>query len=138
MARIKGIAYPLTKHPQGFFHNAAADVTQIKADMAAIILTEPEERIFELHFGTPLSKLNLNAPAEIVASEARMMIAVALKKWEKRVQVDDVIVNLTNTEDNKLLLKIQVLFIDPVNIRNVQDLILYKSLGGIDGRPMPF
>ena len=135
---IRGIAYPLTKHPQGFFHNAASDLAQIKSAMATIILTEPGERIFEPYFGVEFRTINLNQPAEMVSNEARMRIAVALKKWEKRVQVDEVQIEITKTEDDILVLKIQLFFIDPNDIKNIQDLLIYKSLGPANGKAMPF
>ena len=137
--RYKGIAYPLIKHPRGFFHNAASDIAQVKSDMAAIILTEPGERIFVPYFGTGLRKVNLNAPMEIVKDAMRVKIATALKKWEKRVQVSDIGVELIKDKENNVLVaKVSVLFLDPFNIKDIQSLIIYKSLGGLDGRPMPF
>ena len=135
--RYKGILYPLLKHPRGFFHSAGADVEQIKSDMAAVILTEPEERLFLPYFGVSFKKINLNAPATLVKSEIRMKVASALKKWEKRVQVHDVLIDLAKSEDGKLIVKISVLFIDPINIRNIESLTVYKSLGLISGN-MPF
>lgn len=136
--QYKGIEYPLTKHPQGFFHNTD-NISQIKSGMAAIILTEPGERIFEPAFGTSLSLVNLNAPLEIVKAEVRMKVATSLKRWEKRVQVNDVRVNLFEDEEhNVLVARIEIIFIDPMDIRNTQSLLLHKSLGGLDGRPMPF
>lgn len=136
--RYKGVAYPLVKHPKGFFHNSATDVGQIKANMAAIILTEPEERIFVPYFGTSLKKVNINAPIEIVKSEMRLRIATAIKKWEKRVQVHDITVDLVVNNDDNLIAKINVLFIDPINVNNIESLVVYKSLGGINGKPMSF
>lgn len=135
--RYKGIAYPIVKHPQGFFHNAPSDMAQIKSNMAAIILTGLEERLFMPYFGTGLKRINLNAPKEVVINEIRLKIATALKKWEKRVQVDEIIVELI-TDNDKLIAKINVLFIDPIHINNIENLLLYKSLGGINGRTMPF
>lgn len=137
MLRYKGIAYPIIKHHRGFFHNANTDIIQIKSSLATIILTEPHERIFLPYFGVDFSKLNLNAPASLVTSQIRMNVAVAIKKWEKRVQVHDILVDLANDND-KLIVKITVLFIDPVNISNIENLTVYKSLGGLNGRPMPF
>lgn len=137
--RYKGIAYPIVKHPQGYFHNAATDMDQIKSDMATIILTEPGQRIFVPNFGTGLSKVALNVPAEIAKGEIRVKIATALKKWEKRVQVHDIVVEFVKDKpNNKLILKISVLFIDPINIKNIEGLTLYKSLGGLNGRNVPF
>lgn len=135
--RYKGIAYPIVKHPQGFFHNASSDINQIKSDMAAIILTEPGERIFVPFFGTGLMKVNLNSPVEMVESEIKLKVATSLKKWEKRVQVEDVIIDISKSDD-KVVVKINVLFIDPISIRTKESLVVYKSLGGINGRNMPF
>lgn len=136
--RYKGIEYPITKSPRGYFHNTD-DVSQIKSSLASIILTEPNERIFEPTFGVPLNKVNLNAPVEMVRSEIRMKVAVGIKRWEKRVQVTDIKVNLFEDETyNVLVAKIEVLFIDPINTKTIHSLLLHKSLGGLDGRPMPF
>ncbi len=134
----KGIAYPLTKHPQGFFHNAISDMAQIKSDMAAIILTEPGERIFIPNFGTGLDSVNTNAPKQVAISAARLKVATSLKKWEKRIQVHDVVVDFAKDENNKLILKITVLFLNPANIQNIENLTVYKTLGGSNGRNMPF
>ena len=126
--KYKGIAYPIVKHPQGFFHNAASDVAQIKSDMATIILTEPGERLFLPYFGTDFKTVNLNAPLEMVRSDIRMRIAKSLKKWEKRVQVSEITVDISKN-DSKIIAKISVYFINPVNINDKQTLILYKSIG---------
>lgn len=137
--RYKGIAYPIIKHPQGYFHSAATDMDQVKSDLAAIILTEPGQRIFVPNFGTALNTINLNAPMEMARSEAKMKIATALKKWEKRIQVHDIVVDFARDADTKkLILKINVLFIDPINIKSIESLTVYKSFGGLDGRNMPF
>lgn len=136
--RYKGIAYPLVRHPEGLFHNSATDIGQIKADMAAVILTEPGDRIFMPFFGTPLAKTNLNSPREVVIGDLRLKIATAVKKWEKRVQVHDILVDVASTDEDKIVVKITVLFLDPYNVNNVESLVVYKSLGGVNGRSMPF
>lgn len=136
--RYKGIAYPIIKHPQGFFHNSPSDIAQIKSNLATIILTEPGERLFVPYFGTGFKKVNLNAPMSMVKSEIRTKIATAIKKWENRIQVHDVVVDLAVNEENKLIVKINLMFFDPINVNNVESLIVYKSLGGMNGRTMPF
>lgn len=136
--RYKGIAYPLIRHPEGVFHNSVTDIGQIKSDLAAVILTEPGDRIFVPYFGTPLGKVNLNAPREIVLADIRLKVATAVKKWEKRIQVHDVVIDLATTDDDKIIVKINILFLDPINVNNVEVLTVYKSLGGINGRDMPF
>lgn len=136
--KYKGIAYPLIKHPEGFFHHSASDMAQVKSNMATIILTEPGDRLFVPYFGTPLKKANLNSPHEMVKADIRLKVATAIKKWEKRVQVHDIIIDLSYTEDDKLIVKVNVLFIDPMQVKNIESLIVYKSLGGLNGRLMPF
>jgi len=136
--RYKGIAYPLIRHPEGVFHNSVTDIGQIKSDMATVILTEPGDRIFVPYFGTALAKTNLNAPREIVLADIRLKVATAIKKWEKRVQVHDIVIDLATTDEDKIIVKITVLFIDPINVNNVENLTVYKSIGGTDGRNMPF
>lgn len=137
--RYKGISYPLTKHPQGYFHNTATDLEQIKSDLATIILTEPGERIFVPNFGVGLSKINLNAPIEMARAEAKMKVATAIKKWEKRIQVHDVGADfIKDEESNKVIIKITVLFIDPIRVNQIESVTLYKSLGGSNGRNLPF
>jgi len=137
MTKYKGIAYPLSKHHQGFLHNANTDVEQLKCNMATIILTEPGERVCEPYFGTSILRVNLNAPEEVVKDTFRQNVAKALKLWESRVQVQDVKTSLSVYEGN-LILMISVYFIDPFNLNDIEELHVQKSLGGIDGRPMPF
>jgi len=135
--RFLGMAYPITKHPQGFFRNANTDVDEIKSSIATILLTEPQERIFEVHFGTNYKSVHLNAPREMVEGEFRFKIASAIKRWEKRVQVTEIVVKLEEINENLVLMAV-VYFIDPTNIKTIHDVTIYKSLGGIQGRKMPF
>lgn len=135
--RFKGLAYPITKHPKGFFRNADSDLDEIKSSIATIILTNPSERIFEPYFGTNLNGINLNAPKELAIAEIRMKVASSLKRWEKRMQVREVRADIQES-DGQVLLIIIVYFTDPIDIAKVHELTIYKSLGGVDGRPMPF
>lgn len=137
MPKYKGILYPLSKHHHGFLHNAETDLEQLKSNMATIILTEPGERVFEPYFGTQILGVSLNQPELVVKDAFRVNVAKALKRWEKRVQVNDVQINL-NVYEGNLILMISVFFIDPFNLKDKEELHVQKSLGGIDGRPMPF
>ena len=137
MRRFKGLAYPITKHPKGFFRNGDSDIDEIKSSIATIILTESRERIFEPHFGIDLNSVNLNAPKEMVESQFRIKIANMIKRWEKRIQVEEIITKLDEVDAN-LILMISIYFIDPTNIKMIHELNIYKSLGGVDGRKLPF
>jgi phage baseplate assembly protein W len=137
MIAYKGILYPLTKHHQGFLHNANSDLEQLKCNIATIILTEQGERVFEPYYGVNILGVNLNSPEELVKDTFRQNIAKAIKIWEKRIQVQDIKINLSEFEDN-LILMISIYFIDPFNLKNVEELHIQKSLGEIAGRSMPF
>lgn len=137
MLKYKGIVYPLSKHHQGFLHNASSDLEQLKCNMATIILTEPGERVCEPYFGCALLRVNLNRPEEVVKDSFKQNVAYAIKQWEKRIQVQDVQINL-NVYENNLIVMASVYFINPFNLKDLEELHIQKSLGGIDGRPMPF
>lgn len=137
MLKYKGIIYPLSKHHQGFMHNAASDLEQLKSNMAAILLTEPGERVFEPHYGTRILSVILNRPVEVVKDSFRKNVFNSLSKWEKRIKINDVQINL-NVYEGNLILMISVFFLDPFDLKNKEELHIQKSLGGIDGRPMPF
>src|SRR5580658_5795779 len=123
MIRYKGIAYPLTKHHQGFLHNSDIDIDQIKSSLATIILTEPGERVMNPVFGTPLASVYLNQPQEIVQKNFKQKVAASIKRWEKRIQVNDVKINLQTIKDDtlgsELMIMVSVYFIDPVKLNEV-------------------
>jgi phage baseplate assembly protein W len=127
MERYKGIAYPLRKNPLGLFHNTN-DVEQIKASLLTIILTLPGERVFEPEFGTPFHNLNFNQPIELIEEQARQMIAASVKKWEKRVQVSEITTSLQERD-----LFIEVLFIDPTDLKSMHQLTVEIPVGGNNG-----
>jgi phage baseplate assembly protein W len=142
MIRYKGIAYPLTKHHQGFLHNSETDLEQIKSNLATILLTEPGERIMNPVFGCALSKVYLNQPKEIVLKSFKDKVTNSLRKWEQRIQINDVQINLQTMKDestgDELVIMISIYFIDPIKLNETQALHVQKSLGGVNGRKLPF
>lgn len=124
--RYKGIAYPLEKNVKGLF-SSTDDIAQIKGSMATIIMTRPGERIMEPLFGCALHTL-VNKPEELVLEEARQMIAESLKRWEKRVQVEEVQLIFVPNDRGKDI-NIQVLFIDPADIQLMHQLTLQLPWG---------
>ena len=125
--RDRGAPYPIIKTTAGYFCKND-DITQIKADMLILLMTKPTERIMELGFGTPLNKLNLSQPMELLIEQARQIIAEALKNWEKRVQVTNVQVAFVPKNDSELDINIQVSFIDPINLQQEHMLTLQTPL----------
>jgi phage baseplate assembly protein W len=120
--QYKGVGYPIEKNPYGYF-STGNNIQQIKASMLAIIMTRPGERVMRPNFGTPLYRL-LRRPAEVVSFEARQMIALSLKRWEKRVQVTDIQTTLMGGG----ILHIEVQFIDPTNLQEIHQLTVQVSL----------
>lgn len=83
----------------------------------------------EVEFGCPLHTINMLQPIEGIESQARMMIARSLKRWERRVQVQDVVVLATQTQMQQYDLRIEVSFIDPSNIKQVEKLSVETTIG---------
>lgn len=139
MGKYKGLCYPIERHHQGLLHNTD-DIAQIKGNIATIILTHPGERLFQPLFGTDLININLNQPKKLVANEFRQKIAKAIKMWEKRIQIQDIKADfrIDEGENEKLVLQINVLFVDPFNLQEIHEIFIEKSLGGIHGRELPF
>lgn len=123
MKQTKGIAYPVQKTTQGFFH-ASDDVAQIKASMLTILMTRPGERVFEPYFGTPIHKLDINKPLELLEEDCRLMIAQALRHWESRYPVTDVKVSIVGYEIN-----VTITFVNPANLQDEHLLTLQMPLG---------
>ena len=122
MKNYKGLAYPIQKTTQGFFHGGD-DIAQIKASMLTIIMTKPGERVFEPYFGTPIHQLNYNQPPELIADQLKQMIAISLNKWEKRYPVTNIEVKLVTGDAH-----IMVNFIDPVHLQQEHTLTLQLPL----------
>ena len=123
--RYKGYAYPIEATTGGLL-TSGSDIAQIKASMLQIIRTRPGERVMNPNFGTPLHTLVDKEP-EYIIDNARLMIARALKFWEKRVQVTDVQVILIPASRGYDI-NVTVLFLDPVNMQEDYDLTVQFPL----------
>lgn len=137
MIRYKGLCYPVKKHPKGLLHNTD-DISQIEGNLAIIVLTHPGERVMEPTFGTDLINVELNQPKKIVASEFKQRVARSIKRWEKRIQIKDIKIDFDIINDEKLVIKIGISFINPFTLKDVHELNIEKYIGGIYGRGMPF
>ena len=142
MDSFKGIPYPVRKNPQGFFYTQSG-VDQIKSDMLVLLLTNPGERIMNPSFGTPLRKLLFEPNDLIIQTEAKNMIANSIRLWEPRIAIQQIEVSSSmdetslNSNDDKSeldhILFIRIIFIDPQNIKEVQELTLEVPLSGTGG-----
>ena len=137
--KFLGVPYPITKNALGFLHSQDG-VNQIKSDMLVLLLTNPGERVYLPTFGTPLRKLIFEPNDPGLAMKARQMIIASLKAWEPRIAVQQI--QVTNSLDRRLadpmddrteldaVLVIRIIFVDPENITEVQQLSLEVPLAG--------
>lgn len=133
MNKFLGLPYPVVKNPLGFFRTQSG-ISQIKSDMLSLLLTNPGERVFLSDFGTPLKRLIFEQNDTALEILARNMIADSISKWEPRVTVQQIQVtrNIPREdlnpedlrEDIENILNIKIIFIDPENISEVQELKL--------------
>jgi len=137
MSKFAGLPYPTRKTPLGYWYSQTG-VDQIKSDMLTLLLTNPGERVMLPEFGTPLRRLIFEPNDETVALEARTMIIESLLRWEPRVAITNVEVSntvdensLNNEDDNSQtehILFVRIIFIDPENLAEVQELTLQVPL----------
>lgn len=137
MANFLGLPYPTEKTPQGYWFSQSG-IDQIKSDLLTLLLTNPGERVMLPDFGTPLKKLLFEPNDSFVAVEAKNIIARSIARWEPRIAVTQI--EVTNEVDKTSLnpadnmsevehiLFIRILFVDPQNIREVQELVLNVPL----------
>jgi phage baseplate assembly protein W len=139
MKRFLGFPYPVEKTSKGYFYSQS-EIDQIKSDILILLLTNPGERVMNPEYGTPLKKLIFEPNDQTVRVQARNIIIQSLNKWEPRVAIQQVEV-LTKADENSLnslddknnsdhILFIRINFVDPSNIREVQELVLEMPLAG--------
>lgn len=134
-----GIPYPIRSNPKGFLYSQDG-VDQIKSDLLVLLLTNPGERVMSPFFGTPLRKLIFEPNDFQLQMEAKNMIIASIKKWEPRIAIQNIEVKSSydqdslNKQDNltesEQILSIKIIFVDPQNIKEIQELILEVPLSG--------
>jgi phage baseplate assembly protein W len=133
MANFLGVPYPITKNPLGFFRTQSG-VSQIKSDLLTLLLTNPGERVFLPDYGTPLKRLIFEQNDATLEATARNMIIASIAKWEPRIVVNQISVSSKVSqsdlnfqdpgEDIDSILSIKIIFVDPQQLSEVQELVL--------------
>lgn len=137
---ILGLPYPIQKDPRGFLHTQIG-VSQVKSDILVLLLTNPGERIMLPEFGTPLRNLMFEPNDGQIEDKAREMIINSINLWEPRIVVDAIEVsshineNDLNAQDTRTekehILSIKIMFFDPENIKQIQELKLNVPLDAV-------
>lgn len=137
MAEFLGLPYPTTKTPLGYWYSQSG-VNQIKSDMLTLLLTNPGERVMLPEYGTPLRRMLFEQNDAIAAEQVRQMIINSIQIWEPRVAITQIEVSTTpdrtsldasdNLTQEEHILFIRILFVDPQDIKEVQELVLNLPL----------
>jgi phage baseplate assembly protein W len=140
MPNFMGISYPVLKTAKGFFYIQSGS-KQIKSDLLQLLLTNPGERVMNPFFGTPLKKLVFDQNDATLQDAAREMIIQSIQRWEPRIVIQEI--ECSNQPDRTVLNKyddysninnilfIRILFVEPDNIKEVQELVLEIPLAGV-------
>ena len=118
-----GAPYPIVRNPRGLL-STQGDVNQIKSDLLCLLLTNPGERIMLPEFGTPLRDLMFEPDDDIIINEARDMIINAITTWEPRINISAIDVFTESDVGDEHTLFIRIMFFDPNEIKNIQELKL--------------
>lgn len=141
MAKKKflGLQYPLVKTPRGILAQKSG-IDQIKADLLQLLLTNPGERVMLPTYGTPLRKLMFEPNDPQLEIEAKRMIQDSIEQWEPRIVIQQVEVTSMFPEDSldrsdpkedvDHILGIRILFYDPQNISEVNELAMETPIFG--------
>jgi hypothetical protein len=139
MSSFLGIPYPIVKSPLGFFYSQGGS-EQIKSDLLVLLLTNPGERVMNLNFGTALRELLFDPNDSELQLKAKNAIIKAMNLWEPRISVQSIDISSSidesqlNSNDLKQdlenILSIQIVYVDPQNIKEVQALTLELPLSG--------
>lgn len=137
MKKFLGCPYPISKTSRGLMATQHG-IDQIKSDLLCLLLTNPGERVFLPLFGTPLRALLFEPNDPALAEKCREVIINSIRMWEPRITVDQIDVftgadpaslNKADTQDNiDHILSVKIMFFDPENIRDVQELKLELPL----------
>ena len=127
--RFVGLDYPIKKNPLGFF-KTSRNTDQIKSDLLVLLLTNPNERVMLPNFGTPLRSLVFDQNDTFVQEAARQLIINAISTWEPRIVINAINISVPKTEENEdgHVLQINIEFIDPNNLKEIQTLDLQIPL----------
>lgn len=139
MENFLGAPYPIQTDARGYLHTIS-DVDTLRADLLILMLTNPGERVMLPSYGTDFRQLLFEPNDAILESRAVELISNSIRTWEPRITVKDIQVNsqVSSTESTlnpsddltnlELILTIKIVFFDPQDIQNVQELVLQVPL----------
>ena len=138
--KFLGMPYPICPSSRGLLRTQSG-VSQIKSDLLALILTNQGERVMLPNFGASLRRFIFEPNDILLREEVRNSLADQIKLWEPRVVIDQIEIlaqpepsdlNSADTlEEIDAILFIRILFFDPENIQEVEELRLEVPIPGV-------
>ena len=139
MEKFLGAPYPIQTNAKGYLHTISG-VDTIRSDLLILLLTNPGERVMIPEYGTDLRQLMFEPNDPLLESRAQSIIADAIRNWEPRITVENIEVTsavddsyLDQADDKSekaMILGIRIVFFDPQDIQDVQELVLEVPLQG--------
>ena len=102
----QGVAFPLQITPHGGFAMAGGDM-DIEQSIRIILGTAPGERVMRPEFGCRVHELIFEPLNAATQELIREYVEDALGRWEPRIEVREVIVNLASTQDGAAIVEIK-------------------------------
>jgi|SaaInlV_100m_DNA_2_1039680.scaffolds.fasta_scaffold00454_13 phage baseplate assembly protein W len=140
--KFLGAPYPIVSTARGLLATQRG-VDQIKADLLQLLLTNPGERVMLPGFGTPLREIIFEPNDATSSEQVRDMIINSIRTWEPRITIEQIDVSTQadqeslheddSLEDIGHIMIVRILFFDPENISEVQELKLEVPLAGVTG-----
>jgi phage baseplate assembly protein W len=123
--------------PRGVFHPQSGS-TQIRSSLLTILMTNRYERVMENDFGANLNEFLFEQSGTAIENAVRQRIIDAINRYEPRVTIEDILVTTNPTSDvlaqgdqglgSGQILYVKIMYRDPDNIVEVQDLTLELPL----------
>lgn len=96
-----GFTFPQKINSKGFFEFSSDLQTLVKHSIYQILGTRIGERVMVPEFGSRLPELLFEPIDEVTISLARVYTIEAIEKWEPRVELNEVVVNV-NPDANRV------------------------------------
>jgi phage baseplate assembly protein W len=102
----RGLAFPLQYDPRGGIALTRGE-SEIEQAIRIVLLTAPGERVMRPEFGCRIHELVFAPHDPATESLAAYYVEQALRRWEPRITVQDVIVSPASRRDGVLMIEIR-------------------------------
>ena len=101
------IDFPFQDSKEGFFLNLNnVDSKAIRADLMHLLLTRRGERLYNPEFGTDLMRFIFEPNDSLTYSDIKLDIQTVVKKYIPNLEVNDVIIEVDETNEYRALVRI--------------------------------